>query len=280
MTAANMRIIATNQADAATLSSGDFVSALPVGNLQLQGRARVARTANAAGSKVINGSWPAPRVISACVLHGHNLTSAATWRLQCWDGAAQSGALVFDSGAQRALRRIGWGKFRYGLLPWGATVFTGWERAYSAMWIAAVAVRSWRLTLSDAGNPAGYLQAKRLLLGSYFSPAINVEHGLGLQWDEVTALSRTQAGTLRSDPGPQFRRLQGRFPHLGDGERAQLMEISRQAGKRRELFVSVFPEAGTVLERDYSLLGKFTELPNGSLATPDSWTKQFTFEEG
>jgi len=35
-----------------------------------------------------------------------------------------------------------------------------------------------------------------------------------------------------------------------------------------------------VLERDYSLLGKFTELPNGSLATPDSWTKQFTFEEG
>jgi hypothetical protein len=276
----NIRIIASNEADAAALSSADFLAALPASNLQLQGRARVARTEDAAGAKVIDGEWPSARVISACVLHGHNLTSAATWRLQGWAGAGQSGDLVLDSGAVPALRRIPWGYFRFGLVPWGATVFSGWERAYSVMWLAPVAVRSWRLTLLDEDNADGYLQAKRLLLGTYFSPEINVEYGLELDWDEATTQERTQAGTLHSDPGAQYRRLQGYFPHLSDVERSQLMELARRVGKRGEVFISVFPEAGSALERDYALLGKFTQLPAGEHGDWASWSKQFTFEEG
>lgn len=277
---ANMRIISTNEADAAVLSSADFAASLPVGNLQLQGRARVARTVNATGSKVIEGEWPAPKVLSACVLNGHNLTSSATWRLQGWDGAGQTGALVLDSTALPALRRIGWGVFPFGVAPWGSTVFTGWERAFSVLWFAAVAVRSWRLTLADAGNPAGYLQAKRLLLGNYFEPSVNAQYGLQLGWKEDTSQQRTQASTLRSDAGPQYRRLAGNLSHLDEVERARFMELCRQVGMRREIFVSVFPETGSTQERDYALLGKFTQMPDGSHGNPASWSNTFTIEEG
>lgn len=275
-----MRIIATNAADAATLASDDFLTTLPVTNLQLQGRARVARTEDAAGAKVIDGEWPAAKAISACVLHGHNLTSSATWRLECFSGAAQTGDLVFDSGTVRALRRIGWGSFGFGLVPWGATVFTGWERAFSVLWFAPVAVRSWRITLLDEGNTDGYLQIKRLLLGGYFSPRVNVEYGQQTNWREDTTQARTAAGTLRSDPGPQYRRLQGEFTRLDAIERGQLMELLRQVGLRREVFVSVFPEAGSTLERDYSALGKFTQMPDGSHTDFTNWSNTFTFEEG
>lgn len=276
---ANLRIISTNEADEAVLSSSDFESTLPVGNLQLQGRARVARTTDTAGDKVIEGEWPNARVLSACVLHGHNLTSAATWRLQCWSGAGQSGDLTFDSGTQRALRRVGWGLFGFGLVPWGGTVFTGWERAFSVLWFAATAARSWRITLADGGNPAGYLQAKRLLMGSYFEPTVNAELGLELAWREDTAQQRTQASTLRSDAGPQYRRLAGNLSHLDDIERARFMELCRRVGLRREIFVSVFPGTGSTQERDYALLGKFTAMPDGTHGNPASWSNNFTIEE-
>lgn len=276
----NLRIISTNEADEAVLTSSDFEGALPVGNLQLQGRARVARTTDDTGAKVIEGEWLNPRVLTACVLYGHNLTSSATWRLQCWSGAGQSGDLTYDSGTVRALRRVGWGLFRYGLVPWGSTVFTGWERAFSVLWFAAAAARSWRLTISDAGNPAGYLQAKRLLMGSYFEPAVNAEYGLELGWREDTTQQRTQASTLRSDAGPQYRRLAGNLSHLDDIERARFMELCRMAGMRREIFVSVFPETGSTQERDYALLGKFTAMPDGAHGNPASWSNTFTIEEG
>lgn len=276
----NLRIISTNEADGAVLSSSDFAASLPVGNLQLQGRARVARTVDAAGAKTIDGEWPNARVLTACVLYGHNLTSSATWRLQCWSGAGQTGDLTHDSGTQRALRRVGWGVFRYGLVPWGSTVFTGWDRAFSVLWFAPAAARSWRLTLSDEGNADGYLQAKRLLMGSYFEPLVNAEYGLELGWREDTQQLRTQASTLRSDAGPQYRRLSGNLSHLDEIERARFMELCRQAGLRREIFVSVFPGAGSTQERDYALLGKFTAMPDGVHGNPASWSNNFTIEEG
>ncbi|MDR7331769.1 hypothetical protein [Roseateles asaccharophilus] len=275
----NLRIISTNEADEAVLDSSDFLAALPVGNLQLQGRARVARTSNAAGLKLIEGEWPNPRVLTACVLQGHNLTSSATWRLQCWSGVGQTGDLTYDSGTQRALRRIGWGLFGFGLVPWGSTVFTDWERAFSVLWFAAIAARSWRITLADAGNPAGYLQAKRLLMGSYFEPAVNAEYGLELTWREDTTQQRTQASTLRSDAGPQYRRLAGNLSHLDAIERARFMELCRKVGMRREIFVSVFPGTGSTQERDYALLGKFTVMPDGAHGNPASWQNNFTIEE-
>lgn len=276
----NMRIISSNLADGAALTSADFVGTLPVSNLQVEGRARVARTANAAGLKVINGDFETARAVSGCVLYGHNLTSSATWRLQCWAGPAQTGAVVYDSSTVRALRRIGWGNFRFGLVPWGATVYSGWPRAHSVLWLPeAVGARSFRLSLADPANAAGYIQAKRLLLGSYFSPGLNPEYGLDLNWRSLTTQQRTQAASLRSDGGPKFRALSGELGHLDASERARWMEISREVGLEREVFVSVFPDAGSSLERDYSMLGKFTVMPKGSHGDWASWSSDFVIEE-
>jgi hypothetical protein len=276
---ANLRLVASNDGDTAALTSGDFESTLPVGNLQLEGRARVARTTDATGAKTILGEWPAFKIISCCVLYNNNLTGGATWRLECFDGAAQSGTKVYDSGTVAALPAKGWGEFVWGVDPWAATVFTGWGAAYSVLWFTGVTVRSWRITLTDASNPAGFLQAKRLVMGNYFEPAVNAEYGLQLQWEDDSAQQRTQGGSLRTDRRARYRSLAGTLGRLDASERAVFMEACRVAGLASEIFVSVYPGAGGSQERDYSMLGKFVRMPRNTDAEVANWKSTFQIEE-
>ncbi len=273
------RIISANTSDLATLSSGDFVAGLPVSNLQVEGRGRVARTANATGDKVINGNFATVSITSACVLYNHNLTSQATIRLQLWDADNQTGTMVYDSGSGGALPPLGWGDFQWGLKPWGANVFTGWGRAFTDIWFPPIGAKSFRVTVADALNPAGYIQIKRLLIGPYFEPDVNFEYGFKLSWMDNSDQVRTQGGSLRTDNRVMYRALVGKLPAIKTSERAVWMDILRQIGKRSETFISVYPEAGGALERDHAILGKFTEMPDNTTGTPSSYSSNIVFEE-
>ena len=275
----SIRIVTSNVSDSATLTSSDFVATLPVTNVQLEGRARVARTTNATGTKTINGNFAGASVISSCVLYNHNLTSQATWRLRMWDAAGQTGNLMYDSGTLSALPALGWGEFAWGLSPWGASVFTGWGSAFSVLWFPAVGALSFRLEITDAANPAGYIQAKRLLLGPYFEPLVNVSYGLQLYWQDNSEQRRTQGGSLRTDVRVRYRCLQGDLSYLSFTERALAMDTLRQIALRTETFVSVFPGVGGALERDYSLLGKFTSMPQFTHNQPGSHSARLAIDE-
>ena len=275
----SIRIVTSNVSDVSTLSSADFVATLPASNLQVEGRARVARTVNATGTKTINGTLAAASIVGSCVLYNHNLTSQATWRLRMWDAAGQAGNLVYDSGTAAAMPAIGWGEFGWGLLPWGGSVFTGWGAAYSVFWFPPVGALSFRLEFTDPLNPAGYLQAKRLLIGPYFEPAVNVSYGLQLYWDDNSEQRRTQGGSLRTDARVRYRCLKADLGHLSTAERAVAVETLRQIALRTETFVSVFPGSGGAQERDYSLLGKFTSMPQFTHGQPGSHSAQLAFEE-
>lgn len=277
---ANFRVISTNDADAATLTSGDFLASLPVTNLQIEGRARVARTTNVTGNKVVNGNWSAPKVVSALVLYGCNFTSQATLRLELFDGPNQTGTTVFDSGAIPALEALGWGEFGWGLVPWGATVFTGWSSTFSVMWLPQFfAVRSFRITVADAANPVGYIQMKRLLIGSYFEPVVNPDYGLQLNWQSDDQQVRTMASSVRTDIRARYRILNGTLAGLEPGERAIFMEIARTVGLAAELFVSVYPSASGATRRDYSMLCKFTQMPAMTDANVQRHAASFALSE-
>lgn len=275
----SLRIVTPYTSDAAVLSSSDFSATLPVGNLQVEGRGRVARTTNATGNKTILGNFTGVSVISSLVLYNHNFTSQATWRLELYDGANQTGTRVYDSGTLSALPAVGWGEFQWGLLPWGGSVFTGWGSAFSVMWFSAVGALSFRLTINDAANAAGYIQAKRLLIGSYFEPLVNIEYGMDLSWQDNSEQFRTQGGSIRTDNRVLYRALKGKLPALTPGERATYMDMVRQVALRSEVFISVFPTLGGALERDHAMLGKFTNMPNVAHREYNSYQSDLTFEE-
>lgn len=276
---ANLRLLSTNVVDAATLSSSDFTATLPVTNLQVEGRARVARTTNATGTKTINGNFAGTTLCSALVLYGHNLSGTATWRLRLYNGANQTGTVVYDSTTLTPQTVVGWGAFQWGAEPWGSYIFRDWEQPFYSLFFSEVYAVSFRLEITDTGNPAGYLQASRLIMGRYLTPFFNASYGLSLTWDTNSVQRRTLGGSVRTDRRATFRRLAFDLETLDAGERALWLDLARSSSLHREMFVSVYPDVGGELERDHSLLCKFGLVPAANLPVPNRWTMKLELIE-
>lgn len=276
---ANLRLLSTNVVDAATLSSSDFTATLPVTNLQVEGRARVARTTNATGTKTINGNFAGTTLCSALVLYGHNLSGTATWRLRLYNGANQTGTVVYDSTTLTPQTVVGWGAFQWGAEPWGSYIFRDWEQPFYSLFFNEVYAVSFRLEITDTGNPAGYLQASRLIMGRYLTPFFNASYGLSLTWDTNSVQRRTLGGSVRTDRRATFRRLAFDLETLDAGERALWLDLARSSSLHREMFVSVYPDVGGELERDHSLLCKFGQVPAANLPVPNRWTMKLELIE-
>ena len=275
-----MRIVTSNVADSATLSSSAFVSTLPVTNLQLEGRTRVARSTNAGGPVVINGNWAAPQSVACALLYRHNLTANATWRVRIFAGKNQLGTVLFDSQDQPPFVAVGWGDFGWGGVGWGQNAMSGWDSPFCVLWFPAVTALSFSVTLTDVGNPAGYLQAKRLLIGPYMQPLVNASYGLQIALRDSSQQTRTGAGGLRTEAEAQWRALNFSLDALNGAERAALLDIARTVGVRKEVFISVFHDQTDSNARDYAMLGKFTQAASTQTATQfGRHSQQIIFEE-
>ena len=275
----NVKIVVQNDADSATLTASPALAAtLPVTNLQETSRYKLARTTSAA-SQDIKGDWTVDRLISCCTLWRHNLTSAGTLRLYLYSGAAQTGTTMYDSGAVGAHPIKALGDLEPGYSALGESVFTGWDWAFSTLWFTPVWARSFKLTLADAANPAGYFQAARLILGRHIEPFYNMSYGVEMQWDEATSQSRTDGGSLRSETAESFRRLKFGMERIDDGERARVQEIIRTLGKRKDFFVSGYPGANGAKERHHAMLAKFSATPPLIYAMLGYHAAQFQVEE-
>lgn len=256
-----MRIITSNVGDSGTITASPAaVATLPAINLQNATRAPLWRSTSVA-DQTLNLTWSSVQLLSAVALLRHNLTSAATWRIQVFSDAAWT-TVVYDSGAVAAYTPKSLGEIAWGLDALGASVFTAWSYFFSAMYFTPVAGQSMSITLSDPTNPAGYMQASRLFAGAYFEPTFNADYGLSLTWKEDTVLTRTDGGTLRSDPKEPYRNMKFDLSMLQNGEDRKLVEIIRSSGKRKDIFISIFPGVGGAQERDYTMQAKLVTSPN------------------
>lgn len=274
----NIRIITPNDGDTATLSDSPALAAtLPVTNLQDVSRARVARTTSTA-SQDLKGTWSSSKVISACALMRHNLTSGAGWTLRLYSDAAWT-TLVYNSGAISALPPKTLGDLDWGVDPLGATVFTNWDQAYSVMWFDAVKARSFTLTITDASNPDGYFQASRLFIGRYLEAVANFDYGNDMGWAEDTTQERTDGGTLRSDGIEPYRRMSFDLSWLDMTDRPKFQEWARRDGKRNDVFISMYPEQGGTTERDACMAAKLVSSPMIAHRYTNAYGGKYVVEE-
>tara|TARA_R110000803_G_scaffold208889_1_gene277941 strand:+ start:28 stop:861 length:834 start_codon:yes stop_codon:yes gene_type:complete len=274
----NLRIVWAIPSDTATLSASPaLVSTLPVTNLQDPTRARIARTTSLAQQQIL-GNLTSLQIVNSLVLWRHNLSATATWKLELFSGANQSGTTVYDS-TSLAVQLKSLGDLEWGVDALGATVFSDWSLAYSVLWFDAVGAASFRLTLTDPNNTSAYMEASRLMLGRYFSPAVNADYGLGLSWVDESTQIRTAGGTLRTDAGVVYRQIAFDLSALSESERPKFIEIMRLSGKRKDLFVSVFPEAGGEKERDYAFVAKITNNHDNVTINHGYYQDTITLEE-
>lgn len=276
-----IRLVFPNAADTATLSSSPAaVGAMPVTYLQDQTRARIWRSNSVVEAQHILGDLASYATLSAVALVRHNLTTSASYRLRLYSGSGQTGTLVYDSGAQSVGELVlGWGDFAWGVGTWGAESAADWPVPYFAHFFAEVQALSFDLQIDDSGNPDGYLQAARLVLGQSWSPARNADYGLSLSWRETSRQVRTDGGTLRTDARDPYRRISFDLSALDPLDRDDLTDKIRRAGLRNDIFLSCQPGRGGARERDYAGLFKLSESPSVVASSYRIYKAQMTLEE-
>ena len=281
-----MRVILRSLADDMALAASPaFVSSLPVGNLQTQQRAEVARSADTS-NQAITGDLTAARLLGAdgFALIGR-FSEDATVRVRLYAEAAQGGDVVYDSGPISVLVPIPWGEFAWGEEAWGGvrSFQNGAEPFFFRFFDDAddvfASYLSWQIDISDATNPDGYHQFRRLVWGRGVSPTINVDWGY--QWELVdeSKMFRDEAGGLHTETRAKYRRIRATLSHMTQSERVQWADGLRYCGKSRDVFAVLKPYESGGERMDLAFLARFTKLPNFKQSRPNQYAAGFVLEE-
>lgn len=276
----NVRMIVINEFDSATVeqSIGTGVATLPPENMQIYNNSRVFRSLSVANT-VLRGNFEDIRLMSACVLWRHNLTNAATMRIELFANANQGGAKVFDSGEINAIQQIVFGDWDWRVQPVVASAFDSWDVRYSQLWFTEVFAASYRITVKDPLNTAGHLDIARIYIGRHFEPRVNFSYGRQYQYASNEQQHRTDDGSLFGQQSPLWRTAQFSLDYIDEADRSPLISSIRYAGTSLDFFISLFPGQGGQKEVENSFAAKFKQLPPITNSTYDNYNVPLTVEE-
>jgi hypothetical protein len=172
----------------------------------------------------------------------------------------------YDSGNVLACAYAPLGMWDWGA-PLGVNAFTRGGGTYGRLWFPQLLAKQIVIDLADPDNPAGYIEAARLVVGAAWSPTFNADYGASVTPEDASQNYRTDGGTLLTEAGARYRKLSIQLSHMRPQDRANFWRIVRGNGKARPLFFSLFPEsADPELEQAHQVYGKLSSMP--SISTP------------
>lgn len=275
-----MRMLVINEADTATMTvaTGDEVPTLPVGNLGVYNNSRIFRSLSV-DETVIVGTLSNIKLLSAVVLWRHNLTNAATFRLELFGGPDATGELLYDSDDIFAAEQKLWTEWDWRIEPLIAGVFDDWAIRYAQHWFAPVICLSFRLTIKDPLNAAGHLDITRLYIGRHFEPTVNFSYGNQLQFGSNESQFRTDDGSLFTQSAPKHRIMKFILDWLTDTDRPALLSAVRHVGRSKDFYVSLYPEQGGQKEVESSFACKLAAYPDLTSSFYDNHKAPIVLEE-
>jgi hypothetical protein len=253
----NLRIIYDNVIDSALLSASSAASGLPATNLQRDAKGLVWRSTSTTAT--LTATWSTAQTLSGVVLPFCNLSASATIRVRVYTNTGDT-TPVRDTGIVSARAYAPediWG----GAAPTSVNSYSFGGGSYARCWFQPAVGRKLEITLTDSSNPSGYLEAGRLVVGAYWSPAYNTNFGVSIGYGDTSTQTRTESGNLVTTVKPIYRTLNFDLQWLTETDRVRMLSILRGNGLRKPLFVSVFPEDADVSkEQNYQLYGKMPGL--------------------
>jgi hypothetical protein len=261
----NLRIIYDNAADRAALVASSAAGAMTADRLLTEIKADVWRSTGPTAT--ITATWPTAETIGGVALPFCNLSSLATLRVR---GYAELADLVplFDTGAVFACPAPIFGLWNWGSLPLGSNAFAYGGGTYGRVWIPTPgAVKKLVVDVDDSTNPAGYIEAARLVCGGYWEPAENADYGAPATPVDTSKHYRNDAGDLRTDIGARYRKQSVSLSGLSPADRATFWSFVLGNGMPRPVFFSLYPNhEDAKLEQERQIYGKLSTL--AALNTP------------
>lgn len=271
-----------NRAPSATLSGGNWQTGLAP--LQTRALAEVARSAGLTlAATQLDVDLGRHRAVSFIALVRHNLSLAGSVRITI--GSTAGGADLYDSGWQdvwpavRPLPVQGW------FAPnWWHGKLTDEERAlvsadHSVLLPLPVLARYLRIEIDDQANPAGYVEAGMLFIADGWRPAVNIDWGYSLAWQDKTAVEEADSGMEFFGQKARRRRASFRLSHMSTDEAmGRAFDLDGQLGISGDLYY--FTDTDDLLHKlRRSFLGRLEQTSEISHASYDRHGKAFQLIE-
>lgn len=251
--------------DAATLAGSNTVETLPLSNLQTDipfDRARFTST-----SPYVVADLGAAVDVNLVWLGYTNVTSAATWRIRAASTeAGLTSSPGYDSGAVTA-----W--------PSASINTRQYPRVHAlAFYSTAKSFRWWRVDISDAGNPDGYIDVGRMIVDAAFVPEAGRQTGASIQYVDPSVVQRPAAGGAigRQIVGYREAAIPFNFRSRADTV-GVLARLDRVRGRARPILYVDDPDDSTYL-MDVTIYGGLESSPVADHFI-DQYMKSFAISE-
>lgn len=273
----NLRIIYDNAANRAALAASSTVGSLVVANLTTDIKAQPWRSVGL--SATLTATWTTAELIGCVALPFCNFTSTATIRVRGYTNVADTTPL-FDTGTVLACAYQPLGMWDWGLQPFGVNAFSHGGGAYANVWIAQNWAKKLVIDLADSANTAGYIEASRLVIGSYWSPSINADYGAQITMVDSSKHQRNDAGDLMTDIGTRSRKISLNLTNMNATDRLRMTDIIRGNGMPQPLYFSLFPESDdSSLEQTYQIYCKLAAISAMAISFVSAYSAPIELEE-
>ncbi|WP_298929260.1 hypothetical protein [uncultured Ramlibacter sp.] len=271
-----LRLLYDNAADRCTVTASTTSGTLAADNLLTDIKSEVWRSTGTTAALTLE--FDDAELCSMLALPFCNLTSTATFRLRGYTNVDDVDPIV-DTGEVLASAYQ-----PFGLWEWGAALgvnaFSYSGGVYGRVYFTASVIRKLVLDIVDTDNPSGYIEAARVVTGSYWSPQFNASYGVELGLNDQSKHERSDASDLRTTRGGTWRSLTFQLDRLEPADRQRMYEILRGNGLSRPFFISLFPEDGDPsVEQSYQLYGKLARAGVLGLPTFAVYNTALSIEE-
>jgi hypothetical protein len=274
---ANLRVVYDNAADrASSVVASTTAGALSTDNMKTDYKSEVWRSTEPTATIVIQ--WTTAELCGMLAMPFSNLTSDASFRVRCYANAADSVPLVDKQVA--ACPGASLGGFQWGQEALGVNAYSYGGAAYGVIWFPTGTYQKIILNIVDS-SPSGYIEAARLVIGTYWSPAYTAESGATITPLDNSKSERTDAGDLRTDRGTVSKSLAFDLNFLTAADRNSLFNILRGNGLFRPVYVSMIPEStdDAIGEQIFQVYGKLTKQASLKYQWLGNFSTQLEIEE-
>lgn len=262
---ANLRLLYDNAADRSTISTTQTAGALAASNLLNDFKSQVWRSTTT--SAQVNLVFNANETLSCVVFPFSNLTPSATMRVQLY---SDTGVVtqILDTGAVACCGQGSVGTLDFNQMPTGANGYSYGGGSYACVWFTQTAnVRHAAITITDTSNTQGYVEAARVVIGKYWTPAVNADFGAQLSMVDMSKHSRNDGGDLVTVRASRHKKLTFTMSNLLTAERLQVISVLRNNGMYKPLYCSLMPVVNDLdLEQSYQIYGRLAQI--SAISTP------------
>lgn len=282
-------------ADSATITASSTTGTTSTNNLKkdsksLVWRSQTSSTTSVKANLVLSFT---SSIIGGVILPFCNLTSAATVRVRGYTGAAPTlggtvdaptisttGTLIFDTGNVLACPYQPLGLWSWGTLPLGVNSYSYGGGTYARVWFPQIACTSIVIEIIDT-NTAQYIEASRVLVGSYWSPKFNTSYGLVTSTKDLSTHERSESGDLITNRGIRFNSMSFDLNWLTPDDRLSFTRILKGNGTPKPLLISLFPDNSDdyIKEQVHQIYGKLSQLNSVTHPMYEMYSTQIEIEE-